>query len=231
MHKGFAYEMQIEAERLAKPFEDQIYGVKCWYSAARLFDAPVERVFVSINPGGATANDQRDRKRPFEDSDYNAWLDEDWSGPRSKGPEHQRRVRMVFKSLYGTDGENVLRATPCFPVAPFRTPSFRDLPKAAWDSAVDWFILVIENLEPRVIICNGNGEGLSSPWGVLRDIYTITNIRKTPLAGTLFLKEGAVTGGKLRGAKILAFPHLTGAIRNPDRLYEELEKRALIYRC
>ena len=132
MHAGFAYEMQKEAERLSKPFEDQIYGVKCWYSAARLFDQKAERMFVSINPGGAQPNEQQDKELPYVDPDYNAWLDEDWSGPRSRGPEHQRRVWKVFESLYGSDGQNVLRATPCFPVAPFRTPSFKDLPKLAW---------------------------------------------------------------------------------------------------
>lgn len=230
MQIGFAYEMQVEAERMAKPFEDQIHGVKCWFSAARLFDVPAERVFVTINPGGATANDRRDREHPFEVPDYNAWLDEDWSGHRSRGPEHQRRVRMVFESLYGRDGENVLRATPCFPVAPFRTPSLKDLPKLAWKSALDWFARVIEHLEPRVIICNGNSEGLWSPWGVLDDRYSITKIKKTRLAGTFSLKEGIVASGSLGGARILAFPHLTGAIRSTDRLYEELEKRAPIYR-
>ena len=230
MRSGFAYEMQNEAERLAKPFEDQIHGVKCWFSAAHLFDVPAERVFVTINPGGASANDRRDREHPFEVPDYNAWLDEDWSGNGSKGPEHQRRVRRVFELLYGCDGENVLRVTPCFPVAPFRTPSFKHLPKLAWESALAWFTRVIEHLEPQVIICNGNGEGLSSPWGVLRDRYSIAKIRKTHLAGTLSLKEGVVTSGSLGEAKILAFPHLTRAIRNPDRLYEELEKRAPIYR-
>ena len=231
MSENFAREMQQEAIRLAEPFGDQIHGVKCWYSAAHLFESPAERVFVSINPGGAVANDRRDHAIPFENPEYNAWIDEDWSGPGSRGPEHQRRVLRVFEALYGPqNGKNVLRATPCFPVAPFRTRSFKDLPLPAWQMAIPWFSSVIEHLEPGVIICNGNGEGSSSPWGVLREIYCVRNITKTPLIGVFSLKEGSIMEGRLAGTKIIAFPHLTGALRSPNRLYEELEKRVPNYR-
>ncbi len=227
MHKGFAYEMQKEAERLAKPFEGRIYGVKCWYSAARLFDQKAERVFVATNPGGGNADEKReDKSDPYTKHDFNAWLCEDWSG---RGSEHQKRVLTVFKILYGTTGREVLRETPCFNVAPFRTPSSKELPECAWESALDWFTQVIEHLQPKTIICNGNGEG-KSPWGALCSKYSINNVKKVTLTQTSSLKEGVVASGSLAGAKILAFPHLTGAIRNPDRLYEELEKRSPIYR-
>ncbi len=125
MHAGFAYEMQKEAERLSKPFEDQIYGVKCWYSAARLFDQKAERVFVSINPGGAQPNEQQDKELPYVDPDYNAWLDEDWSGPRSRGPEHQRRVWKVFERCTVATDRMCYALRPASPLHLLERPASR----------------------------------------------------------------------------------------------------------
>ena len=222
MRSGFAYEMQNEAERLAKPFGKKIHGVKCWYSAARLFDAPAERVFVSINPGGDKPDPPEDQLSPYVDSKHNAWLDQDWDGHGPGGSNHQKLADRVFEALYGACGKNVLRKTPSFPVAPFRTPRASMLPKCAWRVAVPWFCEVLEHLIPRVVICNGNNENMS-PWSVLRKRYEVKVSQRIELGGTASLKKGIIRSGILCGTKILAIPHLTGARYSREKMLKAVE--------
>ena len=224
MRSGFACEMQQKAEWLAKPFADEIHGVKCWYSAARLFDAPAERVFVSINPGGDKPDPQQDQMSPYVDPNHNAWLDQDW-GHGPGGSKHQKRTVKAFEALYSTCGKSVLRDTPSFPAAPFRTPRANKLPECAWKVAKCWFCEVLERLRPCVVICNGNSEAMS-PWSVLRERYEVEVSQPIKLGHTAYLKEGVIHSGVLRGTKILAMPHLTSAVFEEHKLLKELKKRA-----
>jgi len=216
--------MQQKAERLADPFTEQIRGVKCWYSSARLFDQAAERVFVSINPGGDRPDSPQDQKSPYVDPKHNAWLDQDW-GQGPGGTKHQKMVVKVFDALYDTCGMSVLRATPSFPVAPFRTPRANMLPKRAWQVAKPWFCEVLEHLGPRVVICNGNGESMS-PWSVLCERYEVEVIQQTKLGRAARIKEGVIRSEISRGMKILAMPHFTGAVFNKEKLLDEIKKRA-----
>ena len=224
MHSGFACKMQQKAERLAEPFADQIYGVKCWYSSARLFDQTSEQVFVSINPGGNKPHPEQDQIAPYRDSKYNAWLDEDW-GQGPGGSKHQKLAVKVFDALYGTCGKSILRDTSCFPVAPFRTPRASKLPPCAWEVAKCWFRQVLAHLAPRVVLCNGNGES-RSPWSVLREGFDVEVLPSAPLGANANLKRGEISSGDLRGTKILAIPHLTGARFNTETLFGELDSLA-----
>ena len=224
MGSGFAREMQQKAERLAAPFGDKIYGVRCWYSSARLFELTAERVFVSINPGGGQPNLQQDQISPYVDPKYNAWLDDDWgSGPGNS--IHQKRVFKVFEALYGSSGKTVLRDTPSFPVAPFRTPHINDLPNCAWEVASGWFRQVLAHSAPRFVLCNGNGE-TTSPWSVLCKAYNVEVFPPTRLGPKANLKRGVINSGDLCGTRILAIPHLTGAAFNQESLLGNLRKLA-----
>ena len=233
MTHQFAKKMELKANKIAEEFEDSIYGVKCWYSAARLFDQGAKIAFIGINPGGGgDDHSQRDKDRGYleklyEDPNYNSWLDESWSdeplgeaGRQLKG--HQFSAQRVFEILYGDDWEKVFRNTACFNVTPFRTPNINQLPREAWEASIPWFHQVIEHLKPKLIICNGNSEG-RSPWGALRSIYSIDDVSKTTLYGVASLKQGIIQSAPLKNTRILALPHLT---RFGNRnLFTELEKQ------
>ena len=222
----FAIKMEQEANNIAIPFQDSIYGVKCWYSAARLFNQSAERVFVGINPGGDERSNSKEdigKGAAYNDPDFNAWLDERWQSNKPPGEDtHQLSAQRVFKILYGDDWEKVFRNTPCFNVTPFRTPNINQLPQEAWEASIPWFQQVLEHVKPKLIICNGNGEG-RSPWSVLRSIYSIDDVNKTPLYGVVSLKQGIIQSAPLKDTGILALPHLTRF--GNSNLFAELEKQ------
>ena len=228
MASGFARKMEIEAENIAKPFEDSIYGVACWSSAARLFDEGAERVFIGTNPGG-DEKDHRDAKRKgyhqmrYRSHNFNAWLDEGWRGSVPGQRANQRNVQQVFQAMYGNkEWEKVLRNTACFEVAPFRTPEIKAMPLEAWDIAIPWFQKVLEHVKPRLIICNGNGER-QSPWSVLGEIYSLRDKNKTRVEGVASIKQAVIRHGILKDTRIVALPHLSRFGRS-KRLLSKLKE-------
>ena len=222
----FAIKMEQEANNIAKPFQDSIHGVKCWYTAARLFNQSAERVFVGINPGGdERSNSQEDigKGAAYNDPDFNAWLDERWQSNKPPGEDtHQLSAQRVFKILYGDEWEKVFRNTPCFNATPFRTPNINRLPKEAWEASIPWFQQVLEHLKPKLIICNGNSER-RSPWRVLGESYTLGDKDKIHIKGVSSIKQGIIQSAPLKNTKILALPHLS-RFGNRD-LFAELEKQ------
>lgn len=228
MTTGFARRMEIEAENIAKPFKDSIYGVACWSSSARLFDQGAERVFIGTNPGG-DENDHQDAKRKgyqqmrYQSHNFNAWLDEAWRGSLPGQRPNQRSVQQVFKAMYGNEHwEKVLRNTACFEVSPFRTPEIKAMPPEAWNAAIPWFQKVLEHVKPRLIICNGNGEGLS-PWSILGQIYSLAHKNRTHVEGVASIKQAVIQYGILKDTKIVALPHLSRFGRS-ERLLSKLEE-------
>ena len=221
--------MEREAKRTARRFTDDIYGIKPWYSYAGLFDGPATRVFVGAQPGGGPESQELDRQyrileHVYTDTGYNSWLDEIWEGASVRGATAQQgRARRVFKSMYGNDDwEQVLRKTPCFNVAPFRTPRTDDLPEPAWEYAQDWFQRVLENLRPRLIICNGNGGG-RSPWTVVEELYSIQSDEPIAVQGrAASLKVGTLVTGPMAEAKIVGLPNISRF--GPRQLFSRLER-------
>ena len=224
----FAKEMELRANKIAEEFEDSIYGVKCWYSATRLFDERAQIAFIGINPGGGDHfHSQQDKdneylEKPYNDPNFNSWLDESWGGKPLGGSVHQLSAQRVFKILYGDDWEKVLRNTACFNVTPFRTPNINRLPREAWEASIPWFQQVLEHLKPKLIICNGNSEG-RSPWSVLGENYTLGDKDKIHIKGVSSIKQGIIQSAPLKDTKILALPHLS-RFGNRD-LFAELEKQ------
>ena len=228
MPHQFAKEMELKANKIAEEFEDSIYGVKCWYNAARLFDQGAKIAFIGINPGGGDHfHSQQDKdngylEKPYNDPNFNAWLDESWGGKPPGGSGHQLSAQRVFKILYGDDWEKVLRNTACFNVAPFRTGNVNELPSGAWEAAIYWFRQVLEHVKPKLIICNGNSEYLS-PWSVLGESYTLGDKNKIHIKGVSSIKQGLIQSGTLKGTTVIALPHLS-RFGNRD-LFAELEKQ------
>ena len=208
----FALKMEKKAYDIAKQFEKEIHGVKCWYSVARLFSQRAERVFVGINPGGGEESDSKLKKSKirqqpsYKNPRFNAWLDESWGKPPGKAML-QRKVRCVFETLYEDNWENVFRNTPCFNASPFRSQDINKLPEDAWRASKSWFQEIMEHLKPRVIICMGNGE--RSPWNILCDVYSVDKKPQDLIQRrTYYLKQGAISTSPLIDTRIIALPHL-----------------------
>ena len=207
----FAHQMEDEAERAARRFENDIYGIKPWYSHAGLLEGPTTRVFVGAQPGGETESQELDRQyrhleRVYTEPGYNSWLDDIWE---RKGASLQNRAHRVFRSMYGNDWERVLRSTACLNVAPFRAHSTDDLPGPAWEYAREWFRRVLEQVKPSLIICNGNGVG-RSPWAVIDKFYSIDSDMPISVQGrAASLKIGTVVSGPIAEARIVGLPNLS----------------------
>ena len=231
MTHQFAKKMELKANKIAEEFEDSIYGVKCWYSAARLFDQGAQIAFIGINPGGGDDSHSHQDKdngyleKPYKDTNFNSWLNESWGGKPPGSSGHQLSAQRVFKILYGDDWKKVLRNTACFNVAPFRTGNVDELPSGAWEAATYWFKQVIEHVKPKLIICNGNGEGLS-PWSVISDKYKLDSENRIQIGkAKAYLKQGVIQSAPLKNTRILALPHLSAAKYNHELLFQQLEKQ------
>ena len=206
--------MEREAKKLATELDSQdIFGAKCWYSSASIFEAPATKVFIGINPGGDRASQELDSRKgylelPYTKTDYSAWLDEVWP---DNGPKHQEAVVRTFRSMYGGTWEKQMRDTASFNVVPFRTPSIATLPPQAWRMGTDWFREVLEHLTPRLVICNGNSRS-KSPWSVVHGFYSVADSPEIPIGATgstASIKQGVVESGPLHGCQILGLPSLS----------------------
>ena len=218
----FAHQLEDEAERAARRFENHIYGIKPWYSYAGLLEGPTTRVFVGAQPGGRGQSQELDREhrhleRVYTDPGYNSWLDDIWECEKT-----QERAHRAFKAMYGNDWEQVLRDTSCFNVAPFRAHSTEDLLGPAWEYAQGWFQRVLEQVKPSLIICNGNGGG-RSPWTSIDRLYSIDSGTPILVQGrAASLKDGTVVSGPIAGARIVGLPNLSRF--GPAQLFRELER-------
>ena len=221
----FAVAYEKKAKTFGRKISEQVYGVKCWYSDARLIEDGAKRVFVGINPGGSNADRKSDidngyLARPYAQPGYNAWLDEkEWLGSGSK---HQAAVRQAFEAMFGERWETILRRTACLNIAPFRTPGSGGLPDEAWSWSVDWFTEVLEHISPRLILCNGSGNK-NSPWSVMNKKYELEQLSSINIRANGFIKQAYIKqkGNPLHGARVVAMPLLVRF--GGESLYQQLE--------
>ena len=214
-------------------------NIKPWYNPRWMFGAKgVDRVLVGINPGGnpdkpGPANGQpcdddkcdNDRLSYYDDDPccepYNDWVDAKcWQG---RGRLHQERVKCVFASIYDVDVDDVeptMRATPSFNVCPLRTNGTDGIPDCVWHQSKRWFKRVIKGLQPRKIICNGNGIGANSrsPWRVM--IPKLDRWKKIDLEGTQNLKLGIIANEGRKPVRVIGLPPLYRY--SGSELYSEL---------
>ena len=202
-----AQELLKEAQARGEP----VYGSKPWYCSARIIEEGAEVVFIGANPGGGPQSEATDRRlgyltRPYDDPDYNAWLDDrHWEGDGG----HQQRVAEAFEVLFGVEGAHTLRQAACFNVVPLRTSGVDDISKDTWAAGIDWTLALLEHMTPNVVVCNGNRSGGRSSWNVFDNPrFGITAVEATEVFGTYRLKRGRIARGKLAGAEVIGLPHL-----------------------
>ena len=193
----------------AKSRGEPVFGIKPWYSAAEIIESGAKVALLGANPGGGSESEKEDERlgvlrRPYEESQYNAWLDDQhWEAATGGMSSHQKSVREAFKILFRAHGEEVLRGAACFNVVPVRTSSVDDLSRITWKSGIDWVMAVLEHVAPEIIVCNGNGAGRSA-WGALR----IPQPEQRNMYGTFRLKHGKIANGMLAGVRVIGLPHL-----------------------
>ena len=220
----------LKREREAREFIDRLvehgkldgflYGndrnFKPWYSPRGLIDnlrGRVDRVLIGVNPGGSPREpDQTTVDRLWEvalnpSRPFNAYLDERWEGSRPGTSRLQRGVRNVFRVLYQDQWEAHLRNTACFNVCPVRTSDSSKIQTDLWLYSMEWCKSVLNDLTPRMIICNGNSDDDRSPWTVLKTAYNLDRIESEPLGDSnRSVKFGVAS---VEGTKVLAVPHLS----------------------
>ena len=102
-----------------------------------------------------------------------------------------------------------MRVTPSFNVCPLRTNRTEEIPDCVWHQSKAWFKRVIEELQPRTIICNGFSENDSSPWGVIKREFGIMAPGQEPERGRAVVKWGTAPGITEDGTTIIGLPLLT----------------------
>lgn len=215
-----ARQFQKQANSIYLRFKtDNIWGIKVWYSHAQYFENGCVRAFVGINPGGSENSHSKSSlaqwlKWPYAREDYSAWLDEDVGS-------HHHSVQELFKLLYGSYWRRAIRKTASFNVAPFHTRKSKDLTTDIWQAATPWFRKVLQHIDPRLIICNGNAEHPGkSPWAIFIRSYGASLIREDKIAqGSGYsVKFGQIPheSAALGGTRILALPNLGQAGYVPE---------------
>ena len=199
---------------------------KPWYSHRSLYQEGIARVYVGIDPGGDPMfpdNTTGPQYQTFlEGDDYNAFLDESWTGSVAGEAPLQNRTRRVFRELYGESvADDLLRQTACFNVCPLRTGESTKIHKILpdlWRECVEWFSSVINDLMPTTIICNSSAKNGSSPWAALnvtQDWYKRVN-------KNAYLRSGWIELTSTRKARVIGLPHLTNrwlTEEDRERLY------------
>ncbi|GEM_PF-2912030 len=223
-----ALRFEQQAERYARKLRrngEAIEGTKCWYSHASLIDQGATRAFIGINPGLAYPGEVTDQKRkgyfkaPYTQAGYNAWLDQKWGPPN--GPTHQAAGQRTFQIMFGRTWMEALRATACFNVSPFPTKSISDLPEDAWNWSVIWFRQVLEQVNPKLLLCNGNSE-TQSPWSVVSSAYRLRLVRTIDIGARASVKDGFLQTGPLKECRVIGLPLLSRFKR--ERLFDGLKE-------
>ena len=217
-------------------------NIKPWYNPRWMFEPRTDRVdcvFIGINPGGkpqqpgptidpARCVDTCDHDKlayyddALSDTPYNDWLDAKcWQG---SGRTHQGRVWQAFTSLFGSEeAETTMRATPCFNVCPLRTKGEKEIPTPVWNHSLAWFECVLENLRPKLIICDSFAESGKSPWATLKKWYGFDLMNPTIGGEPTYVKLASLRIGPLSGTPVIGLPLLTGRAYRPV-IFQELEE-------
>ena len=222
MSGEFARRLEDQARQTYRDLESEnTFGIKCWYSAATLFDGPATRVFVGRNPAGGVISEGMDpdhRRQVYESPNYNAFLDELWENAPGAGQSHlQLAVQRTFRTMYDDDWKGELRSTPCINVSPFRTAA----PRHVWRASLPWFEQVINHLRPRFIICDGSGENHSA-WSALDDLYGMERDPEVNLYNNYSIKSGTILTEPLVETRTIALPSLSRV--KGEQVFRELAR-------
>lgn len=187
---------------------DYSLGWEFLYTPAATLQCPNGFMLVGINPGG----DAFDIAESVEDG--NAYLIQKWS---PDGARLQHQVRSFFRLLsdrflgHATQGDALLSQTLTMNFCPFRSPTWRELPRrpeAISFSQGLWTGLLSE-ITPRVVLCLG-----ALPYRYLEDILrrqaeTIDGERRFPTGWGQYDFALRVYSIKGRPVVLVRLPHFS----------------------
>ncbi len=217
----FTKKWEQKAKRFLESWNNKrAYGVKCWYSYAGNIENGSDTLLIGLNPGGDASAIEHDRthgylEKPYAEEGFNSWIDEQWIG---NGPSHQRAMRRVFETIYGQRWEEQLRRAACTNVFPVRTSSIDAIDGEGWAFANKWFGAILKQVDPKLIICNGNNNQ-NSAWAYLCREFGVAEIAREAIGAGGYVKLGAaeING---RDVKVLALPNLSRFAR--AKLYQAI---------
>ena len=241
-HFPTAARLEKKGRELCDPvIRNKKVGFLCWYCDANLIEKGAEQVFVGINPGGDSKDDDRDLKegnleKAYTIPEWNIWLD---------GEHHayQKAVCQLFEAMHGPGWEQKLRFTACFNVFPFRSYKWKNLVRdyKLWSPLAGWFEAVLLQIKPKRIICSGNAAPKRSasarpsnwgPWCAIKKQFKTDRIfDPVPLWSNYTLKGRRIKHGRLAGTTVLGVPNL-GRVKGPT-LIKETQKlvKAGLWNC
>ena len=206
-------------------------NIKPWYSPRSAFRQKGGVVVIGANPAGPPSSPPDDSIRAvyqanLERPDYNAYLCESWNGKELGCHKLQLAVKRVFKLLYGNEWEQRLRDAACFNVCPLRTRRTNEefLPSSIWLESKKWSTMVVNKLEPELIICVGDAvtgkKPIRSAWCAIGPKQTICEC----VGEKARFRVGYAEIGESHVAKVVGIPHPTGAAYDPKRLEAAIQK-------
>ena len=205
-------EFTLRAEKMyeqAQSRGEEVYGIKPWYSSVSLIENGTDIAFIGANPGGGRIDQTNDEQLGYlqlpydENRQYQAWLDDrHWSDK-----DLQRRAIEVFGMFFGSRnrGRDALRSAASFNVVPMRSSGVDKLSRQTWGEGVNWCMDVVANVEPKTIICLGNGE-TKSAWSVFK--RGMTEVEKRPIYNNFSIKRGRADFS-FNNALVIGLPHLS----------------------
>ena len=206
----FAAACEAEAEAFLRGWDNpNAYGTKCWYCDARNIEDGSDILLIGLNPGGGDESKMLDEQSgylelPYTKARFNSWLDEYWPG---KGSAHQDAMRRVYQAMYGNDWETALRSSACTNVFPVRTASIGDIDARGWKFAGAWFAKILAHVQPKTIICNGNGMQ-NSPWAYMLKRFDLSVTADIDIGARGHVKDGVLRTAS-GTSRVLGLPSLS----------------------
>ena len=170
-------------KKIENAYEKQGYGLGwCFlHSSKKTLTSSTKLMFVGINPGGGGSSTPIPSLPPSQFiqascEEGNAYRVKDWG---ETGRQHQNEVQKMFRRLssvgIGTSWEDLMDNTLTSNFCPFRSPGGgwtrqdRDDKKEAVQFSYELWSDILPHLEPKVIICDGNGG--DSAFGYFTELF------------------------------------------------------------
>ena len=233
-------------EKTSKP------NFRLLYSSVESYERSNGVAIIGINPaGGPNVADIDDRRRPFRDPGYSAYLDDEWIGSSPQGQHPLQRVIQELAMILtgatpaeakavrddrqstpeeriGNDATTLLRNAASGNIIPFRGSKLSAVPCPLRERGeeIGWQVLRSIRPTPRVIVTLANGTN-ELPWRALLDRSGATT---RDAEHDEVIREGRggrryrdvkLRGGPLRGALVIGLP---AVMRDKGNAASETEK-------
>ena len=204
------------------------------YSSVETYESSNRFVIIGENPGGSQNDaDGDDRSRPFKETRYSAYLDDNWRGAGRGQSAFQRAVQGVAMVVTGTtptgvmaaigqerlkpedrigaEATSFLRSTPSLNIIPFRHSDLNEIEHRLQErgAQIGWELLCLMRPRPSYIITLANQIG-GPIWSTILD--RSSQPKKSDYEEWINsgakrkYREVALTGGPLSGAVLLGLP-------------------------